>query len=79
MRSTKRRDWYDEIYDTYVLMHLRGDEANIVEWTPFGRNSIDITFRDGSVFRYNYFRNSTRTLRSRLSGMFPCLPERPAR
>lgn len=58
MRSAKRRDWYDEIYDTYVSMHLRGDEANIVEWTPFGRNSIDITFRDGSVFRYNYFRNS---------------------
>lgn len=45
MRSEKRRDWYDEIYDTYVSMHLRGDEANIVEWTPFGRNSIDITFR----------------------------------
>lgn len=47
MRSEKRRDWYDEIYDTYVSMHLRGDDANIVEWTPFGRNSIDITFRDG--------------------------------
>lgn len=58
MRSEKRRDWYDEIYDTYVQMHLLGDESSIAEWTPYGRNSIDITFKDGSIFRYNYFSNS---------------------
>ena len=58
MKNNKRRDRYDEIYDTYVTMHLMGNEEDIVEWTPFGRNSIDITYKDGSVFRYNYFRNS---------------------
>lgn len=58
MKSDKRRDWYDEIYDTYVTMHLLGDESSIESWMPFGKNSIDITFKDGGKFRYNYFSNS---------------------
>ena len=58
MSSNKRRDWYDEIYNTYVQMHLMGDDSQITEWIPYGKNSIDIRFKDGGIFRYNYFSNS---------------------
>ena len=42
MSNGKRRDWYDEIYNTYVSSQLLGDDHDILEWTPFGKNSIDI-------------------------------------
>lgn len=58
MSNNKRRDWYDEIYDTYLSSQLLGDDRDILEWTPFGKNSIDILFKDGNVFRYNYFSDS---------------------
>lgn len=58
MNNGKRRDWYDEIYDAYVSSQLLGDDHDILEWTPFGKNSIDILFNDGKLYRYNYFSDS---------------------
>lgn len=58
MEDSKRRDWYDEIYDDYKL-NFMNDGEDVKKWTPYGRNSIDITFKNNTEFRYNYF---TRTL-----------------
>ena len=54
MSNGKRRDWYDEIYEDFIFNTMT-DENTVESYMPFGRNSIDIKFKDKYTYRYNYY------------------------